>query len=110
MALSLPVPDSSNSIQEVTLDGINYKIHYKFNSRDSAWRLNIFRGSTQVIVGEKVMVHQLLLGRYQLSDFNHGDIICFRVKDDNLPLGRDNFGVDKAYQLIYFTTEEIAAL
>lgn len=107
MALKIPVPGTAYSNQEVTLAGIKYNFKFQYNGRDSRWRLSILLGDTTVISGVKIMENERLLWRYRLPQFQHGDLFCIRFKDDGKEVGRDNFGVDKAYELLYLTNEEI---
>jgi hypothetical protein len=108
--LSIPVPDSASSKQDVALGGINYTFTFTFNSRDSRWRFDLDINEEVVISGIKVMENQDFLKRYALEDFDHGEIFCIRIKEDGKDVGRDNLGVDKSYELIYVTNEELAAL
>jgi len=107
VAVSLEVPVSSVDTQKVSLGGIVYNIKYTFNTRDNRWRLDISTNAAGLIkAGVKVMENQSLLRRYQLDNFS-GDIYCVRSKEDGLDVGRDNLGIGKAYELIYFSESEI---
>lgn len=107
MSLKINVPESAWSEQSVSLNGINYRFVFTFNGRDERWRLSIYIGNTAVIEGLKILENQALLGQYLLDDFNHGELFCFRMKEDGLPVGRNNFGLGKAYELVYYSNEEI---
>jgi hypothetical protein len=110
MPLSIPIPDVAWSEQDVSLGGSNYTFTYQYNSRDSRWRFDLALEDTVVISGVKVVENQSLLDRYKLDDFNHGDIFCLRVEDDNSDVGRNNLGIGKSYELVYYTNAELAAL
>lgn len=110
MALSIPVPNVSNSVQEVTFDGITYSIYFRYNSRDLRWRISLYLNDVELVAGIKVMENQFLLGRYRLPEFDHGDIICVRSLEDGNDVGRSNFGSGLAYELVYYTNEEIEEL
>lgn len=110
MAIKIAIPDAAWSESSPSLGGITYDITFRFNDRDIEdphWRMDIRRGSVDIRLGVKVVPYLLLLDRYTLDDFNHGDIICVRSKSDYSPVGRDNFGIGKAYELIYLTNQEI---
>ena len=107
MALSIPTPDSPNLKQNVTLGGVEYEFLTSFNSRDSGWRLSIFRESEVVILGVKIVENTRLLSRYILESFNHGDLSCIRRKSTTDPVGRNNLGIGKEYELIYTSNEEL---
>ena len=108
--LSIPVPDIANSTQDVILSGVQYEIRLTFNTRDNRWRMTILEEDTSLISGLAILESQSLLARYQLDSFNHGDLLCLRLREDELPVGRDNFGDGKPYGLIYLTNEEIIEL
>ena len=108
--LQIPVPEISFSSTNLLLGGFEYTFIYSFNERDSRWRIDIFLQDEPVITGVKVVESQDLLSNYELEEFDHGSLFCLRVGASFDEVGRDNFGIDKNYQLIYFTNEEIAAL
>ena len=107
MPLKINIPNTSWSEQSVSLGGIEYQFVFSFNGRDERWRLSILRQGTSVKAGVKLMENQLLLNRYTLTDFDHGDLFCVRLKKDNLPVGRENLGFGKPYEIVYFTNEEL---
>jgi len=47
------------------------------------------------------------LKKYALLDFDHGELVVFKMKQTDEPLGRDNFGNGKAYELLYVSREEL---
>ncbi len=110
MPLKLPVPDAARSKQDISLGGKNYTFTFAYNSRDTRWRFDISLNDVVIIAGIKVVENQSFLERYGLKDFDHGDIVCIRVETDGKDVGRDNFGIGKSYELVYFTNVEIAAL
>ena len=110
MPLKISIPDSSNATSDISLGGINYTFGFYYNSRDQRYRIDIYEGTTPVIIGLKVVENTILTYKYDLPDFDHGELVVFQFKDTSAPVGRDNFGIDKAYELIYFTNEELLAL
>lgn len=108
--LKLPVPEQSWSSQNISLGGLDYQFIYSYNTRDERWRFDIYLDEEPVILGIKIMENQRFLDNYILPDFDHGDIFCLRVKDDGLPVGRDNLGQGKSYSLVYFSNQELIDL
>lgn len=103
----IKVPDSSYAIHRVPLGANSYVIVFRFNSRDSRWYFDLYSDSNTLIkAGIKVMENQSLLQRYLLEDFS-GDIVCDKVGNTAEKVGRNNLGVGKDYELIYFSQEEI---
>lgn len=110
MALSITISDSAWSSRPVSLGGVTYKFTFAFNERDQRWRLSIYRGSTPVILGVKIVESKMLFENYNLPLFDHGDIGCFRMYSTTEEVGRDNLGIGKEYELIYFSNAEIAEI
>ena len=110
MPISLPVPSVSWAITSITLGGLEYSFTYSFNERDNRWRFDVVLGGEVVISGVKVLENQSLLSRYILDDFDHGDVYCVQVDEDEDPVGRNNLGIGLSYGLVYLTNAEIAEL
>jgi hypothetical protein len=110
MALSISIPDSAWSSQSITLGGSDYNITLTWNDRDSRWRFSLLQDEVSIVSGIKLVENQSLLSRYILPDFLHGDIFVLRSKQDGQFVGRDNLGIGKAYELVYFTNEELEAI
>lgn len=108
--LSISVPDSADADQNVTLGGLEYKFTTRYNTRDQRWRLSISLQGAPIISGLKVMENQDLLNGYLLANFSHGSLYCARIRQDDQQVGRNNFGIGKAYELIYLTTKERESL
>lgn len=107
MPLSISIPTSPSERSTVTLSGVEYEFFFNFNTRDSRWRLSISINGKLLVSSIKLVESQNLLGRYILEDFSHGNLFCIRFKEDGLPVGRNNLGIDKAYELVYLTNQEI---
>lgn len=107
MPISIDVPEAAWSTQEIPLGGLNYTFNYSYNDRDSRWRLDIKLGETDVISGLKLIESQRLLNQYNLTNFNHGDLVVIRYEDDGKPVTFDNIGLNKPYELVYLTNAEL---
>lgn len=110
MSLIINIPDRAHSTQNITLGGLDYQMTLTFNDRDQRWSLGLSRNSLPIVSGVRIMENQALLYRYNLSAFSHGDLFVVRDKVDNKNVGRDNFGANSSYVLLYMTNEEIAEL
>lgn len=114
MALQIIVPDSAWSSQQVTLGGETYNFTFKFNNRDSAWRLDISDlDQNEILSGIKIMSNQSLYERYKNTypELPSGALVCFKSRQsDEAVLGRNNLGVDKTYNLLWFSDEEVVEL
>lgn len=109
LALQIPTTKAWNKTS-ITLGGVDYEFTLRFNGRDSRWRMDIEKDGLMLVAGLKLVENNFLLTPYRLDEFNHGDIICARLKKDLTPVGRNNLGPNKSYQLIYYTYNELEAL
>lgn len=110
MALTIFVPDTSWSRQLVSLDGKSYIFEISYNERSTRWYIDISLSGTEVINSIKALENINMTGRYNLIDFDHGELFCVNLKKTSDPVGRDNFGIGKDYELIYLTNQEIIDL
>jgi hypothetical protein len=110
MALKINVPDSANTQSNVSLGGSNYLFDFTFNDRDGRYRLTISLNGESVISGLKLIENVIITQKYDLPDFDHGELLLVKIKDTTDPAGRNNIGIGKAYELIYLSNEELAAL
>ena len=110
MPISINVPEAAWAEQPMSLSGFTYTFTYAYNSTDGGVRLSISNREGKVLSGLKLMSDQALNERYLLPTFNHGQLICLKFKEtDELPtLG--NIGIDKEYELWYYTNDEIEAI
>jgi hypothetical protein len=106
--LFVPVPEISWSDIKLQLGGLEYTFTWSFNGRDLRWRFDLYLGEEPVITGVKIVESQSLLERYQLPEFDHGDLYCVRVGASFDDVGRDNLGFGKNYQIVYLTNEELS--
>jgi hypothetical protein len=108
MTQSIQVPTTATDKYNVVLGGTTYNITFRFNTREARWYFDLYQeDNTPIKLGVKVMENQSLLFRYRLDNFS-GDIICIEVgNSESKYVGRDNLGIDKEYQLVYYTEEEL---
>ena len=107
MSQSIQIPKQSNAKHRVALGSESYVLVFRFNSRDKGWYFDLYSNSNVLIKGGiKVMPNQSLLKRYILESFS-GDIVCIRINDTEENVGRNNLGIGKDYELVYFSPEEL---
>ena len=107
MPVIINTPKSASATQSISLGGNTYEFIYSLNSRDNRLRFDILFDDVPIISGVKIMENQSLLKRYDLVDFSHGDLVCFRFKDDGKDVSLENLGVGLPYELIYFSNDEL---
>ena len=105
--LILPIPDSANSEVEVTLGGESYVFKYSFNNVDSTYRLDIYYRNQALILGINLREGVPLLSKYTFSELDHGELFVSKVENTGRPPTRDNIGLDKPYELVYVSYEEM---
>jgi hypothetical protein len=107
MPQSIPVPEQSTAKYRVVLNGLSYIFVFRFNTRDKRWYFDLYSDEEILLKGgTKVMENQSLLLRYNIEGF-FGDIICEKSNKVEDTVGRSNLGIDKDYELIYYTQEEL---
>ena len=107
MALFINIPDSANSEQLVTLGGLEYTFQSTFNSRDQRYRLSISQRGAVIIDNMKLMEGITLTGKYDLPLFDHGELFVIKAESTEDPIGRNNVGFNKPYELLYLTRSEL---
>lgn len=105
--LRLPVPDSSNATVPITLGGMLYDFVFELNAIDKVLRMSIYYQSRLIIGSLDLKTGALLLKKHALPDFDHGDLLLFRVKKTSQPPTKGNIGIDREYELLYLTTEDL---
>ena len=105
----IKVPDSSFESEEVIIAGTTYNLLFKYNTSDAAWYITIRDTEfTPLVSGIKVMPNQNLTKAFSyLNIFSDGDLWCRRAKATRYPIGRDNFGVGKSYELVWLSDVEM---
>ena len=108
MAIKIRIPDSAYSEQQVNLADTVLTFTLKFNSRNSAWYLDIkdAANTSDVKTGIKVMPNQNLTGRYLIDELQNGNIWCLRQQSTFDDIDRENLGINEAYGLWYLTSSE----
>lgn len=109
MALNISVPDSANTSQTVTLGGLDYIFTFSYNSRDERYRLSISLNGVSVVRGLKLIESTSPTFKYDLVDFDHGQLALVAQENTSKEAGRYNIGLSRAYNLIYLTNEELSS-
>lgn len=106
MALYIPVPDTEWSTQTVTLDKTPFVLELRFKGRQERWYLTIKDTDGNILISEvKCVPNTTVTGRYGLPEIS-GDIFVERFFGEEEYPTRNDFGIDKAFGLVYQTLEE----
>ena len=109
MTLLIDVPENYPHVtQSLTLAGTTYDFVYTYNGRDERLRLSIYRDGELVVAGVKLMENQFVLQDYVPVDFPEGELVVMRLKGDQYtPATLGTIGIDKEYELVFLTKEEM---
>lgn len=111
MALSINIPDQSNTSQRISLDGSTYFIRFIFNTRSSSWHYNLADENDTILYDQlSIQPTQNLSSRFRNDSTPVGDFFCLKIENTKELLGRDNFGINKAFRFYYMTQTEITEL
>ena len=86
-------PTLRNYEFETELDGVVFRLRLKFNSRDSAWYLTIFRNGTEVRSGVKVVSDWDILRAWSDTENRPlGTILAINLGEEVSVPGEDELG------------------
>lgn len=105
------ITDSAYQEKTVTLNKTTFYIRATFNTSDDSWYLDISdNNDNDIINGIKLLPRQFLTRKYlSVGDyFSGGALMIYNNQSSNELIGRDNFGTNKQYRLLYLTAAEVA--
>jgi len=119
MAVTLSIDGSDyNQTQEYTLDSDSFYINTRYNPR-SGWTVSIYDSdndpttvddATPLLAGLRCMAGGLLTWRYKSKRADGlftGDLYVANNTFTTNTLGKDNFGLDEDYELMYLTEDDL---
>ena len=89
---------------KITLDGDDYILNFKFNSREERWYFDIYdKEDNPLLLGNKILcLYPLLNLQTDARDLPPGFFYCASGPNDNSPPGLYDLGEDRRCQLIYY--------
>jgi len=103
----IPTGDDTYYQQTTDLDGQEYVLDFRFNTREKVWYLTICdTGSNAIVGGIKVVVGFPLLNRFSDPRLPPGDIYCLTSTQDNTPPGQEELGYGLRCCLFYYDVNE----
>lgn len=106
MAYNILVPDTDWSSQIVTLGGTTFTLELKYKERTGRWYMSLYDiDNNPLLIEKKIVDQQALTGLWDIPGL-YGDIWCERVYGTDVYPTRDTLGMNKAFNLVYFTEEE----
>ncbi|AZV02131.1 hypothetical protein [Pectobacterium phage Wc4-1] len=108
MAYNITVPDDENSVQTVTLGGTTFRLGLKYKARTQRWYLSLYDNDDNPLLTEKKLVDgQSITGLWDIEGM-FGEIFCERSYGTDIYPSRDTLGIDKPFNLVYYTAEEMS--
>lgn len=105
--LRIPIPLSAYSDQSITLNGQNYIFTFRFNTRSSRWKVDIYDAFENLLVaGITVVEDSLLTYHINLPDTFGGELHCVKLAAGDDRAGRINVGINKTHELVYYGDNE----
>lgn len=102
MAIKIDVPDAPESFSEVTLSGKKYVFHFRYSTLEDVYYFDIAYNGSPVISGLRMSPAVLNTAKYDLPAFKDGVLGVFKLKETPELPNRNNVGIGKDYELIYF--------
>ena len=106
--IKIQIPDEASSEIKVALDGRDYTFQYSYSSVSECFYLSIFFEGEEIISSLKLIEGVPLLRKYALDNFEHGELVLGKLRSTEASPGRNNVGINKAYELIYISNEELS--
>lgn len=106
------IPTSSDPFytQTTTLDGTDYILEFRFNSREECWYLKLsLTDATTLIEGVKVVSNWPLLQKLVDARGPFGELVALAYGPDDSPAGLTELGIGQRVELTYFTKAEVPA-
>ena len=111
MAYYIDIPDSANSVSNISMGKELFEMRVSFNSRSEGWYMSLLdKDGFFVIKGLKILPNTPLLRRNRDLFPEGSNLYVVRVLEGNEvesnTLGRDNLGSGRSYELLYFHDSE----
>lgn len=107
MAYNIMVPDNDWSSQVVTLGGTTFTVELKYKERIERWYLSLYDSDNNALLTEKKLVDgQCITGLWDIEGM-FGGIFCERAFGTDVYPTRDTLGLNKAFNLVYYTQDEM---
>lgn len=110
MPLTIPFSNQfANFSEEVTLDGVSYRLEFKYNSRSGQWTLSILDiDGVALVSGIPLVLNFNLFEQYPDRGLPPGEFYVVDTTDKEVAVDRDNMGV--ILNLIYIPEAEVDSI
>ena len=102
MPLIVPIGDTADNIQTVSVEGVAYNFRFRWNNRSESWFMYLGpKGSTPVIKTRLTTGGDLLEPYRGLEGIPPGSLYMLDLREEYGRPGRDNLGISQRFQLLY---------
>jgi hypothetical protein len=104
MAQIIQIPDSPNSIQEVSLNAKQFTLRFRWNTIADAWSMDIHLGEVALRTGMGFKSDRDFTSKYlELTQELNGFFYCERVSNDSsTTLNRNSF-VEGTHRILFIS-------
>lgn len=107
MAISFNVPNTPHTSYFTTIDNETFQFVFRWSTRASVWHLDVFTGDGDSLVKGAKLVPNIPLIRTTNVKAPKGELtVVNNTSNQDVP-SKDNIGVNKDFELMYFTEEEM---
>ncbi len=94
MILEIPVRSSPDAYSfTIELDGQNYLLRFRYNSRMARWAMDIAKtDGTDIVAGIPLLTNTDLIGRYALTDLPPGRFLAYDETGNAANAEEDDLG------------------
>ena len=102
----VPFSDFASFDEEVSLDGVPYRIAFDYNVRYGFWTLNIkTRDLVSIVSGIKLTLGYQLFDQYPGRSLPPGELFVVDTTDEETKINRDN--ILEPLALVYIPQDEV---
>ena len=105
--LKIPTKTYSSYIQNITLDGLAYRIRLRWNGRAESWYIDFYKQDGTVIVyGKRLAINWEIIGKLASVDLPPGKLMVVDNTGLGLEIGRDDL-TNGNVSLVYIQESEL---
>lgn len=103
-------PSTPHQSMRVTLDGVTYEIHHRWNHRASLWLLDLYDAARNPLaLGRPVVVDAYLIRQFHhIAGVPPGELVAFDTTEREIDPRFDDYGT--RVELYYFDKAELLSL
>lgn len=108
MSQIIPTFDTPFYAESVALDGVNYTLDFRYNTREDCWYLSIatYEG-VDLVNGIKLVCQISLLAKWADNRLPPGLLFCMAGGKDNSPAKLHDLADGGRCQLVYFPLSQV---